>query len=327
MSAALRFPPELQVFERGWLSANNILLFDGGEATLIDSGYVSHAPQTLALLRSALDGRRLTRLINTHSHSDHIGGNAAVQREFGCSIHVPAGMADAVANWDEAALLLSTAAQSGERFAADGTLAPGDAFVAGGLQWQAIAVPGHDMDALAYYNPERRILISGDALWHDGFGILFADVLGTGDSLGAARRTLEAIGRLAVDAVIPGHGAPFSDFDAALERAFARLRAFEDDGARMARNAIRACITFHLLDARRIGLDELPRHLAETPLYREANARFLGLAPDALAGWLVGELERAGVAHREQSDLVASAPRPMTTAVPVPDRPGAGGAC
>lgn len=306
MSAALRFPATLQVFERGWLSANNILLFDGGESTLIDSGYVSHAPQTVALLREALEGRRLSRLINTHSHSDHIGGNAAVQRTFGCTISVPAGIAGAVARWDEAALLLSTAAQAGERFTADATLSAGDAFVAGGLQWQALAVPGHDMDALAYYSPERRILISGDALWHDGFGILFADVLGTGDGLGAARRTLEAIGRLAVDAVIPGHGAPFSDFDDALERAFARLRAFEDDGARMARNAIRGCITFHLFDVRRISLEALPRHLAETPLYREASARFLGLAPDALASWLVGELERAGVAHREGGELVAS---------------------
>lgn len=306
MSAALRFPPELRVFERGWLSANNVLLFDGDEATLIDSGYVSHAPQTVGLLRGALDGRRLSRLINTHSHSDHIGGNASVQRAFGCTIAVPAGMTEAVACWDEAALLLSTAAQAGERFAADTALGAGDVFVAGGLQWQAHPAPGHDMDALAYYNPERRILISGDALWHDGFGILFADVLGSGDGLGAARRTLESLGRLAIDAVIPGHGAPFADVDAALERAFARLRAFEDDGARMARNAIRGCITFRLLDVRRMALDDLPRHLAETPLYREANRRFLGLAPDALANWLIGDLERAGVAHREGAELVAS---------------------
>ncbi|ATE61335.1 MBL fold metallo-hydrolase [Thauera sinica] len=326
MSAALRFPPGLQVFERGWLSANNILLLDGDEATLIDSGYVSHAPQTLALLRGALGGRRLARLINTHSHSDHIGGNAAVQREFGCTITVPEGMAAAVADWDEAALLLSTAAQTGERFAADATLAAGDVFAAGGLQWQALAAPGHDMDALVYYNAERRILISGDALWRDGFGILFADVLGSGDGVGAARRTLEAIGRLAVDAVIPGHGAPFSDFDDALERAFARLRAFEDDGARMARNAIRACLTFHLLDARSIALDELPRHLAETPLYREANARFLGLAPDALAAWLVGELERAGVAHREHGALVASAGSSLPPAQAGAPRPAGGAA-
>lgn len=305
MSTQPRLPDTVQVFERGWLSANNVLLFDGTEATLVDSGYVTHAGQTVALVRAGLDGRRLGRLINTHSHSDHIGGNASVQRAFGCTITVPVGMERAVENWDEAALLLSTAAQSGERFTFDATLAPGDRFVAGELEWQAIAAPGHDMDALAYYNPERRILMSADALWRDGFGILFADVLGTGDGLGEARRTLEAIGRLAVDVVIPGHGAPFAEFDDALERAFARIRAFEADGARMARNAIRACVTFKLLEVRSMALDELPRHLDETPLYRAANARFLGLDPDALAGWLVKELERAGVARREKNRLVA----------------------
>lgn len=305
MSTQPRLPDTVQVFERGWLSANNVLLFDGTEATLVNSGYVTHAGQTVALVRAGLDGRRLGRLINTHSHSDHIGGNASVQRAFGCTITVPVGMERAVENWDEAALLLSTAAQSGERFTFDATLAEGDRFVAGELEWQAIAAPGHDMDALAYYNPERRILMSADALWRDGFGILFADVLGTGDGLGEARRTLEAIGRLAVNVVIPGHGAPFAEFDDALERAFARIRAFEADGARMARNAIRACVTFKLLEVRSMALDELPRHLDETPLYRAANARFLGLDPDALAGWLVKELERAGVARREKNRLVA----------------------
>ncbi|MDD3674086.1 MULTISPECIES: MBL fold metallo-hydrolase [Thauera] len=306
MSTPPRLPDTLRVLERGWLSANNVLLFDGDEATLIDSGYVTHAAQTVALLHAALEGRQLGRLVNTHSHSDHIGGNAAVQRAFGCSITVPKGMAQAVADWDETALLLSVIDQAGEPFRADATLAAGGRFVAGELEWQAIATPGHDMDALAYYNAERRILMSGDALWRDGFGILFADVLGTGDALGETRRTLEAIGRLAVDVVVPGHGAPFAEFDDALERAFARLRAFEADGARMARNAIRACITFRLLDVRSMALDELPRHLDETPLYREANRRFLGLTPDALAAWLVKELERAGVARREHGALVAS---------------------
>ncbi|MCV2218686.1 MBL fold metallo-hydrolase [Thauera sp. Sel9] len=306
MSTPPRLPDTLRVLERGWLSANNVLLFDGDEATLVDSGYVTHAEQTVALLHAALEGRHLGSLINTHSHSDHIGGNAAVQRAFGCSITVPKGVAPAVESWDEAALLLSVIDQAGEPFKADATLDAGDRFVAGELEWQAIATPGHDMDALAYYNAERRILMSGDALWRDGFGILFGHVLGTGDALGEARRTLETIGRLAVDVVLPGHGAPFAEFDDALERAFARLRAFEADGARMARNAIRACITFRLLDVRSMALDELPRHLDETPLYRAANQRFLGLDPDALAAWLVKELERAGVARREHGALVAS---------------------
>ncbi len=306
MSAGARLPESLRLVERGWLSSNSLVAFDGVEATVIDSGYFTQAQQTVALLREVVGGRRLARLVNTHSHSDHIGGNAAVQRAFGCTITIPSGMSRAVGEWDEDALLLTTAAQLGERFQADHLLAPGDGLAMGGLEWRALPAPGHDMDALVFYNPDRRILVSGDALWRDGFGILFADVLGTGDGLGAARATLEDLGRLAVDVVIPGHGPAFVEFDDALERAFGRLRAFEADGARMARNAIRACFTFSLLDAREMDRDHLPEHLATVPLYREANARFLGLSAEQLADWLVADLTRAGVARSEDGKILAS---------------------
>ncbi len=302
----IRLPAEIQVIERGWLSANNVVLFDADGATLIDSGYVSHAEQTVALLRAALDSRPLARLVNTHSHSDHIGGNAAVHRAFGCSIHVPAGMADAVEQWDEAALLLSVADQRGERFPVHGRLMVNQRIQMGGGEWDMLAAPGHDMDALVFHDPDRRILISGDALWRDGFGILFAEVLGHGGGLEATRATLEAIARLSVDMVIPGHGAPFVEFDDALNRAFGRLAAFEADGARMARNAIRACITFALLECRSMSLDVLTEQLCRVPLYREANTRFLGLSPESLCTWLVEDLLRAGVARRHGDSLIAN---------------------
>lgn len=303
---SVTLPEDVQVIERGWLSSNNVLLFDGAEATLIDSGYQSHAEQTVALLRTALGGRRLAHLVNTHSHSDHIGGNAAVRRAFACDIVVPAGMAGAVERWDEDALLLSIADQVGERFPVDATVEAGERLAMGGGEWHVLEAPGHDMDAVMFHDPDRRILISGDALWRDGFGILFADVLGTGDGVGATRSTLEAIARLSVDVVIPGHGAPFVEFDDALERAFGRLAAFEADGARIARNAIRACITFTLLDRRAMDIEALSQHLGEVALYREANARFLGLSASELAYWLVGDLVRAGVARREGDQLLAA---------------------
>ena len=50
------FPDSMQVFERGWLSSNNILFQGKDDTALIDSGYVTHAPQTLALLRHGLQG-------------------------------------------------------------------------------------------------------------------------------------------------------------------------------------------------------------------------------------------------------------------------------
>ena len=78
----MAWPAGLQIFERGWLSSNNILIEGQSGTALIDSGYGLHAPQTLALVQSALQDRPLDLLINTHLHSDHCGGNAALQAAY-----------------------------------------------------------------------------------------------------------------------------------------------------------------------------------------------------------------------------------------------------
>jgi glyoxylase-like metal-dependent hydrolase (beta-lactamase superfamily II) len=290
---AVRLPDSLRVIERGWLSSNNVLAFEGDAATLVDSGYVGHAEQTLALVREGLGVRRLTRLVNTHSHSDHIGGNAALQRAFGCEILIPAGIEVHIATWDEEALLLTPASQRGDRFHHDGVIRAGEEFAMGGLAWRAHHAPGHDMEALVFHCEERRLLISGDALWRDGFGIVFGEVMGKPGALRATRETLDMIGRLSVDVVIPGHGAAFADVGPALDRAYKRLAAFEQDPTRMARNAIKACMTFNLLDIGRLPRGELESYVAGVPFFADVGSRILGMATDALAAWLYDELLRA----------------------------------
>lgn len=305
MARPPKLPERIRVIERGWLSSNNILLFDGDDAaTLIDSGYVGHAVRTVELVNSALAGRRLDRLINTHSHSDHIGGNAALQRAFGCRILIPAGIERHIHDWDEDALLLAPAAQRGERFRHDGVVHAGDCLVMGGLDWQAHAAPGHDMDALVFHCPAARLLVSGDALWEDGFGIVFGELLGEPGALSATRATLDMLSRLPVDAVIPGHGRPFADFDAALERAYRRLAAFEADPARVARNAIKACFIFNLLDLQGLPRARLESHLAAVPFFRDVGASRLGMDVPALAAWLLAELTRAGALEEVDGRLL-----------------------
>ncbi|MEW6163725.1 MAG: MBL fold metallo-hydrolase [Pseudomonadota bacterium] len=292
-----RLPDSLRVLERGWLSSNSVLLFDDDRATLVDSGYVGHADQTVALVKSALAGRRLKRLVNTHSHSDHIGGNAALQKAFGCTITIPAGIEEHVRDWDETALLLAPAAQRGDRFLHDAVVRAGATLRMGDADWRALAAPGHDMDALVFHCAEARILISGDALWEDGFGIVFGELLGQpgeGSGLAATRATLDMIAGLAIDTVIPGHGRPFADVPAALERAYQRLAAFEADPARMARNAVKACFIFNLLDMQGLARDELETYLESVPLFRDVGARRLGMDIPALAAWLLAELKKAG---------------------------------
>lgn len=300
----MTLPPDVRVIERGWLSSNNILLFDGDQATLVDSGYVGHAAQTVALVKSAMAGRRLRQVLNTHSHSDHIGGNAALQREFGCGIVIPAGIEEHILNWDENALLLAPAAQRGDRFRHDAVVRPGDTLVMGGLEWRARAAPGHDMDALVFHCPEARLLISGDALWEDGFGIIFGELLGNPGALAATRRTLDMLAGLRVDTVIPGHGAPFDDVDSAIARAYKRLAAFENDPSRMARNAIKACFVFNLLDLEGLPRTELEAYLGRVPFFRDVGVRQLGMDVPTLAGWLLSELKRAGAIAIEGDAIV-----------------------
>lgn len=303
---SIKLPDSLLVLERGWLSANNILFFDGHDATLIDSGYVTHAEQTVDLVYHALDGRRLNRVINTHSHSDHIGGNAALKTAFDCEIIVPAGLHAAIADWDKDALLLSPLGQQSARFQHDRLVGTDDQLEMGGLNWQALAVPGHDMEALAYYNPEKRILISGDALWENGFGVIFPELLGEADGLASTQETLEMLSRLPIDIVIPGHGTPFNTVEAAFDRAFRRLGNFRSNIEQLAWHAIKVIVSFAMMEKRQVPKEDFPAFVLSLPFAVDVNARFLNLSNEALVAGIERQLLLVNALQRKDGMIMAA---------------------
>lgn len=300
-----RLPPGVTVLVRDWLSANNVLLKGEAGNVLVDTGYVRHVPRTLALLEApdALGGEPLALVVNTHEHSDHMGGNAALARRYGCPIAIPEREGPLVERWDQTALFLDYADQEAEPFRPGRLLSAGATEVWGGLEWRLVAAPGHDMGALAFHNPEHRLLISGDALWENGFGFVLPDDLAPG-ALAAARATLETLARLDVALVIPGHGRPFTEVGAALDRAMRRLEAFEADPLRLARHAPRVILAYALLHRERMPLADLPAYVERVGLHRDFNRRYFGLSPEAFAGWLVTELTRAGAARVDGELLV-----------------------
>ena len=298
-------PPQVRVFVRDWLSSNNILVKGREGHVLIDSGYARHAPLTLALLATpqGIGAAALARLVNTHCHSDHMGGNAAIKARYGCPIALPDGEAPLIDAWDENTLLLAYADQRADRFAYDEVIRAGETHVWGDLEWQALAAPGHDMGALVFFNPEHRILVSGDALWANGYGFVMPREVDP-RALPATRAKLEMLAALELRVVIPGHGEPFADVGAALERAFARTAAFEADSLRVSRHALKAVLTFALLDQRRLPLSDMPAYVERIGIYRDFNARFFRLSPSELANRLVAELEKVHAARREDGWLV-----------------------
>jgi glyoxylase-like metal-dependent hydrolase (beta-lactamase superfamily II) len=301
--SALGLPATMQVFERGWLSSNNILFTGPGPATLVDSGYLIHAPQTLALVERALEGRPLERLINTHLHSDHCGGNAALQARYGCRTLIPVAEAAKVRAWDEDTLSFKATGQQCERFGFDATLAPGDALEMGGMDWQVLGAPGHDPHSLIFYCPFDAILISADALWQNGFGVIFPELEGE-SGFAEAGATLALIDALDVRLVIPGHGAPFTDVKPALARAASRLAYLQADPVRNAENAVKVMLKFLLLERQHFSLAELPSMFKHNPVIEGARRRYLDKNPAELAEWAVHSLVRAGAARRDGGRLV-----------------------
>jgi len=267
----MSLPGSIQVFERGWLSSNNVLLVDDACAALVDTGYATHAPQTLALVQRSLGARPLDLIVNTHLHSDHCGGNALLQASWPCRTAIPAPEADAVRGWDEARLTFRATGQTCERFSFTETIAPDMHLKLGALDWQVLGAPGHDPHSLMLYCEEERVLISADALWENGFGVIFPELEGE-SGFAEEQAVLEAIAKLDVRTVIPGHGAPFTNVAQALERAFSRVAWLRADPARNAKNALKVLIVFRLFDVRAMTFDALVRMLDEAAAMRAAAA-------------------------------------------------------
>ncbi|WP_233879042.1 MBL fold metallo-hydrolase [Paraburkholderia flagellata] len=309
MSAASALPESIRVFERGWLSSNNVLLVDEARAALVDTGYATHAEQTLALVRNALGPRVLDLIVNTHLHSDHCGGNARLQAHWPCATLIPDASAAIVRDWDEARLSFLATGQTCERFAFTGTLAAGERLTLGGFEWEVIGAPGHDPDSVMLYAAEPRLLISADALWEHGFGVIFPELDGE-SGFAEQQAVLEAIAKLDVRTVIPGHGKPFANVEAALERAFSRLAWLRADPARNAKNALKVLIVFKLLELRAMTFGSLVAMLDSAASLRAAAQQ---LAPrsawPALLRELAGDLAKSGalVVNGERLEAPAAA--------------------
>jgi glyoxylase-like metal-dependent hydrolase (beta-lactamase superfamily II) len=302
-ASPIRLPATMRFLERDWLSSNGILFDDGRTATLVDTGFAKHRALTVALVGHALGGRPLDAIVNTHLHSDHCGGNAVLAALHGARITIPAASADAVRGWAITGVGADPTGQHCERFEFDALLDDGQTIELGGLQWQAIAAPGHDPQAVVLHCAAERILISADALWENGFGVIFPELEGE-PGFGEQRAILERIAGLDVGLVIPGHGRMFTDVAGAIARARGRLEHLAADPARNARQAIKSTLKFLLLDHERVPLEGVAALMDTLPLMRRANRRFIGMTPQALADWAVAELLRAGAARVEDGVLL-----------------------
>jgi glyoxylase-like metal-dependent hydrolase (beta-lactamase superfamily II) len=212
----------------------------GDGFVLFDTGM--HQPGSLAELERALAmcGLRLedaSLVVCTHAHSDHYGQAATIVERAGCELwmHPDHEHMRRMAEDPEALLArrLEVARHSGvpeeplRRYAAerarretgiagvvepDRDLLPGVVIDTDLGEWTVHETPGHAPSHVCLFQPERRMLISGDHLL--GRISLYFDYGYTPDPVGEFVGSLETVERLGARLCLPGHGRTFTDVHA-----------------------------------------------------------------------------------------------------------------
>jgi len=301
----LNLPTGVQVIERGWLSANMIVAVGRYNTAVVDSGYCSHAEQTVSLVSAALHDAPLDLLLNTHLHSDHCGGNFALQSAYATlKTLIPPGHAPYVADWNPVELTHTPTGQLCPQFQYQGLLIPGTEVMLGDSLWQIHAAAGHDPHSVVLFEANTRTLISADALWENGFGVVFPELEGQEAFLGVGE-TLDLIQQLKPLTIIPGHGRVFAYSEDVLERSRQRLAAFISNPCKHARHAAKVLLKFKLLEVQMQSYGKFKTWALATSYFELVRSHFFN--DMTLSDWIdqmIIELIDSGVVKKDGETII-----------------------
>ena len=219
-------------------SGDGFVLFDTG---MHQTDSMSNLERALAMCNLRLEDARL--VVCTHAHSDHCGQAVPISQRAGCEVwmHPSHELMSRMVEDPEAVLArrLEVARQSGvpeealRRYAAehgkDSALQPGvvgpivpDRELVSGVtvgtdlgEWVAYETPGHSPSHVCLFQPERRLLISGDHLL--GRISLYFEYGYSPDPVGEFLSSLDVVQRLGARLCLAGHGRTFTDVHAHIE--------------------------------------------------------------------------------------------------------------
>jgi hydroxyacylglutathione hydrolase len=300
-------PAWLHFFRRAYPSGNMVLV-TGERPILIDTGYGADVEETERLLRAAgTPPERLSLVVNTHYHCDHVGGNFALQTQYRVPIGASAEDAAIVNTRDPQACAAEWLDQPVEPYTVDRALGDGDELEAGGVTLRVVATPGHTLGHICLFAPEDGALICGDAVHGDDVGWVSPYCEG----IGALQRAMASLDRLA--ALNPrwacsGHGAPMKKPLAAIDAARRRYERWLADPTKPAWHACKRAVSYNLMLADGLHAADIAPFLLRQPWFQDCARRSFGLDPADFVQPLLDEVVRSGACTWRDGRLVPTAP-------------------
>ncbi|WP_234439446.1 MULTISPECIES: MBL fold metallo-hydrolase [Streptomyces] len=124
----------------------NTLLLPGRQPTLVDTGFVGHANETAAWAYA--HAGTVDLVVNTHWHSDHVGGNPLLQAQ-GAAIAAGTPEADAITRRDPGCCAAEYLDQPVAPYTVGLALDDGQLLCLGDADWEVVRTPGHTPGHLA----------------------------------------------------------------------------------------------------------------------------------------------------------------------------------
>lgn len=280
----------------------NYLLLHGSRPTLVDSGFVGHAEETVQ--RAGAEAGRIDLVVNTHWHSDHVGGNARLQ-SMGAGIAASAPDADAVARRDPGCCVAEYLDQPVAPYTVDEALVDGQVVRLGEADWQVVATPGHTPGHPALWQPEERLAVVGDAMSDYDVGWVNTALDGP-KAAATAVTSLVRLAHLAPRVILPAHGPLPSDPPKAFDVALTRAQRLVDDPDGAVWHGARRIFGFALMIRGGIPTGEVAAYLLARAWLQDAS-RLLRRNPEDLAEELVRGMTEGGASVVRDGLLLASA--------------------
>ena len=176
---------------------------DTKDCIIIDPGMMT--PAEVSAVDNFIEEKKLkvNKILLTHLHIDHAMGVNHLKEKYGVEVYANEKDAILGARIAEQIQLFHLPITLG-KVTIDQYLNEKDAITFGGLQLTAISTPGHSPGSLSYYNSDKKIVFTGDALFKQSIG---RTDLPSGDYATLINSITEKILTLPESTIIcPGHG-------------------------------------------------------------------------------------------------------------------------
>lgn len=161
---------QIKVFTFNPIQENTYVVYDdSNECVIIDAGcYTSQEKEQLSQF---IEHNKLVlkRVLNTHSHFDHVFGNSYLAEKYGVFPEAHQGDEFLVENMVEAAKLFGFfSGVSPQKIGA--YLNEGDVVQFGNTSFEVLHVPGHSPGSVCFYEKTAGVLFTGDVLFEGSIG-------------------------------------------------------------------------------------------------------------------------------------------------------------